>query len=419
MLKREDINYRLTSRINAFILSDKVGSGKSIDILSLISIKPYIDKKISNILKYKPCQFIYCDFYGLKFQPTVEYKTNIIVVPHGIILQWIEYLNFFDDITYYSIKNIRDLNNLNINDVKNNKYKVILIKSTKYHDFCNKFKVYYDIELKDNKSITQRFPKIKNLKRTIDKTCYNFQKYRFIYAFQKYFNDLKETINNFTEKDLNDIHNYANLTKADFIVKGPLFERVIFDEASTIKIPKCREMYGKVNWFITSSFNDLMEPYKYIKTTGFIKNMFCYNNSKTHLNFIQEIYLKNNDEFIKKSFELPEPLHNHIECFTPPDINVLSNIAIPEVINALNAGDINTAINIVGCKKKNQGDIKKLVLYNLNDKLEKFNKIINKHNNNLILNKRIINNIKNIYDNIQNNDSKYIKSYKYSNIYTR
>ena len=33
MLKREDIKYRLTSRINAFILSDKVGSGKSIDIL--------------------------------------------------------------------------------------------------------------------------------------------------------------------------------------------------------------------------------------------------------------------------------------------------------------------------------------------------------------------------------------------------
>jgi ABC-type microcin C transport system duplicated ATPase subunit YejF len=38
MIQRENINYRLSNGINAFVLCDKVGSGKSIDILSLISI---------------------------------------------------------------------------------------------------------------------------------------------------------------------------------------------------------------------------------------------------------------------------------------------------------------------------------------------------------------------------------------------
>ena len=118
MLKREDINYRLTSRINAFVLCDKVGSGKSIDILSLISIKPFVNKYTSNILKFKPSEFLYCDFYGVNFKPTVNYKTNLIVVPHGIILQWENYLLNFEDLSYYSIKSVRDLRNLKINDIK-------------------------------------------------------------------------------------------------------------------------------------------------------------------------------------------------------------------------------------------------------------------------------------------------------------
>ena len=400
MLSRENISYRLTSRINAFVLSDKVGSGKSIDMLALISIKPTIENEIPNVLHYKPCQFLYCDFYGIKFEPTFRYKTNVIVVPHGIILQWVDYLKFFENLTYYTISNIRDLKALKHEDLKNSKYNIILIKSTKYHSFCDKFNIEYNIEYTDNKSIIQTFPKIKNLKRTIDRTCYNFQKYKFIYAFQNYFNDLKETINNFTEKDLSDIHNYANLTKANLVIKGPLFERVIFDEASTIKIPRCRKMYGKINWFITSSFNDLLEPYKYIRTTGFIKNTFCYNNSKTHLNFIQEIYLKNNDEFIKKSFELPEPIYNYIECYTPPDIYILKNIAMPEVITSLNAGDINSAISIVGCKKKNENDIKKVVLQKLNEKYDKYNNQLENHNNNLSLNNNIKNHIDTLYNNL-------------------
>ena len=267
---------------------------------------------------------------------------------------------------------MKDLNNLKLKDVKDGKYNVILLKSTRYNDFCLKFKIEYRVSYESNINIIDKFPKIKNLKRILDRTTNNFRKYKFIYAFKHYFNELKNTINGFTEDNLNEIYNYSNLTKSVLSIKGPLFERVIFDEASTIKLPRCRRMYGKINWFITSSFNDLLEPQNYIRTTGFIKNMFCYNNSISHLNFIQEIYLKNNDEFIKKSFELPEPISNYIECFTPYDLNILKDIALPQVINALNAGDINSAIDLVGCKKHNEQDIKKVILYKLNNKLNKY-----------------------------------------------
>ena len=261
MLQRENINYRVTSRINAFVLCDRVGSGKSIDILALISIKPTISKLIPNILKYKPLTFTYCDFYGINYNPTINYKTNLVVIPHGIYNQWEGYLKIFKNLTYYGIKSNKDLNNIQISDVKNGKYNVLLLKSTRYNDFCKKFKINYNIQYLNNNNLIETFPKIKNLKRVLDKTCYNFQRYKFIYAFKKYFNELKSTINNFSEDDLQEIYNYSNLTKSNLNISGPLFERVIFDEASSIKIPKCKRIYGKVNWFITSSFNDLLEPY--------------------------------------------------------------------------------------------------------------------------------------------------------------
>ena len=396
MIQRENIDYRLTSRINGFVLCDKVGSGKSIDVLSLISLKPHINKFIPNNLKYKPFDFTYCDFYGINLVPTVNYKSNLIVIPHGIYNQWIEYLEMFENLTYYGIKKMKDLNNIDLKDVIDGKYNVILLKSTRYNDFCLKFKIEYRVKYESNKNLIDKFQKIKKLKKILDRTAYSFQKYRYVYAFENYFNELKEKINDFSENDLKEIQNYSSLTKSNLKITGPLFERVFFDEASTIKLPRCRRLYGKINWFITSSFNDLMEPHKYIKNTGFIKNMFCYNNSVSHSNFIQEIYLKNNDEFIKKSFELPEPISDYIECYTPYNISILNNIALPEVINALNAGDVNTAINLVGCKTHNESDIKKLILYKLNTKLKNLNKKKNINNYKLNLNSKIINNLKKI-----------------------
>ena len=397
MIQRENINYRLTSRINAFVLCDKVGSGKSIDVLSLISIKPEINRIIGNRLKYKPYDFTYCDFYGLNIKPTYKYKTNLIVIPHGIYNQWEEYLNKFFNLTYYGIKKRKDIEELNIQDVINGKYNVILLKSTRYNNFCDKMKIIYKGNVSHSLQMLEKYPKIKKLKRVFDKISYNFNRHNYVKGILNHFQKLKLIINNFDDDEIKNMLDHCNETKSKINIKGPIFERVFYDEASSIKLPNCRRIYGKVNWFITSSFNDLLEPYKYIRTTGFIKNIFSYNNAISHSNFIQEIYLKNNDDFIKKSFELPEPKYNYIKCFTPPDINILQDIALPEVVNALNAGDVNSAINLVGCKIHNENDIKKLILYKLNTKFKKYS------------NKKIINNLKFKINNIIINN---LKKYK-------
>ena len=45
-------------------------------MLSLISLKPTITREIPNKLKYKPYDFLSCDFYGIDFNPTINYKNK-------------------------------------------------------------------------------------------------------------------------------------------------------------------------------------------------------------------------------------------------------------------------------------------------------------------------------------------------------
>ena len=143
-----------------------------------------------------------------------------------------------------------------------------------------------------------------------------------------------------------------------------------------------------MNWFITSSVEDLLEPYgkkdyyaskvlvNGIKGSGFIKDTFANNYGKNYCNFIQDIYLKNKDEFIEESFQLPNPIENKISCYTPPELKALQGLAIPEVIQALNDGDFNSAIEQVGCSISSETNIVDAVLKNLNIEFNKKDKAL-------------------------------------------
>ena len=109
------------------------------------------------------------------------------------------------------------------------------------------------------------------------------------------FIQLKETILNI---DMDEMKKNIENTGKYFLDKvtdysGPIFQRVFIDEANSIKIPKCLPAYGKINWFITSSVEDLLYPnglpygsynnkmfVNGVKGSGFIKHIFNINLEK-------------------------------------------------------------------------------------------------------------------------------------------
>ena len=73
----------------------------------------------------------------------------------------------------------------------------------------------------------------------------------------------------------------------------------------------------------------------------------------------ENFVIKNSDEFINLSFNLPEP--RNYKCRNPVSINVLSNIINNDIISFINAGDIDGAIDKLNLKKVKENNLLKTV----------------------------------------------------------
>lgn len=161
-----------------------------------------------------------------------------------------------------------------------------------------------------------------------------------------------------------------------------IFTRIFYDEADSIKIPNCKEIKSYFYWFVTSSIYNLLLPngtnywqyntelkdVKGINHKGFIKNMF--NNlyclqSRYQTPCTKYLFLKNDDELIKKSFLLQDPIIHYIRCKNSNIINILSDLIPNRIQRMIFAGDISSAINEINCKKTTEINLIKLVANDL------------------------------------------------------
>lgn len=324
-------------KTNIGIVADSVGSGKSLSVLSLISsgtnnlenkdIPPKIISSSENI------SIIY------KKVGITTFKCNLLIVPHTIIKQWISYIDNFTKIDYTAIivkKDLQEYDTIEKTEQIFQNKTLIIISSTRLSEFMNK----------------------------------------------TYHNDI-------------------------FYWKSHKILRVIVDEADSIKFtPKIYTMFPcHFKWYITSSFKNLQCPnsqrvyyninnhetsFHYDYNSGFTTRGFINGISKSFIyNDFQEIfglsfsykhkinniiYLKNNDNFIRQSFQLEEPTINTILCKNNINYNILKNIVDDSIIGLINAGDINSAINKFNCEKITNNNLASAVTNKL--EIDKTNKEI-------------------------------------------
>ena len=177
------------------------------------------------------------------------------------------------------------------------------------------------------------------------------------------------------------------------------FSRYIFDEADMLKISNSHYIKASFIWFISSSYNTLLNPYAKIiwkNEHGNISNYYNYANGYTiryidsgltHSGFIKStminiiqfpneykkhLILRNSDEFIKTAFNLEDYKEFIINCKMPHYLKILNNNVSQQIINHINAGDLKGAIEKVDCKKYNENDIIKGVTEDLEIKLKNF-----------------------------------------------
>jgi rubrerythrin len=200
-------------------------------------------------------------------------------------------------------------------------------------------------------------------------------------------------IKNTTLKIFIDFYSGCNLIKN--------WKRIMVDEAHDIinKIPSYMNYYYL--WLISGTYNDIFTKSGYSNYILGIKELMNKNS-------IASIIVKNTNEFIKNSFDIPEPNEKYYLCKLPTNYHIAKMFLNSSVLEKINANDFAGAIRELGGKNETEDNIIELVSKDLKRNLfnlEMEKSFINSQDINEDEKELKINNI-NVKIDIQNNKIK-------------
>lgn len=317
------------------IIGDRVGAGKSYVILSLI-LSNNITQKNNIIIKSHGFNKV---MYYIHDKAT-SIKTNLLVVPHNLAAQWEYYIKTFGG---------------------GLKYKVI--KTQKALDSL----INYALHPEDDDTSDENTHEEENVVTV----------------------DINSVMNNEVNTPVSDLHPVVMIGTYDLlVVTSTLYnklaqffsahkvklQRAIYDEVDNLNVPGCKHIDANFFWFVTASYGNVLYPKgqnKYepsigryvwyangIKHSGFLKNILMdlyYNISR---NLMKVLVVKNKESYVESSLSLPEMISHYIQCKTPYTIHVLNGVVDRNILNYLNADDLQGALQYVNpSHKSNENNI--------------------------------------------------------------
>jgi hypothetical protein len=266
------------------IIADKVGSGKSYVILGIIMTDTIPNQHVARNVSYGNGHLC----LETKSPRLTDKNVNIIVIPHILQKQWCQYIELFSKkIKYYLVNKHKSLTNL---ETEIDKHQILLVTGT----------------------------------------------------FYKYVRGMF----------------YLNNWRA---------RRVFYDEVDSTNTPCAHYLSSRFIWFVTASYKNVLFPIQkihydrrninnsYVLSHGISNNLFVKKlfidmikvMGDVELQALDKIVLRNTDDFVDQSFNLPEITQHLISCRTPIEVDVLTGVVSREIINSLNAGDIKSAISFI------------------------------------------------------------------------
>jgi len=287
---------------NIGILADKVGSGKSLTMLSMIATNIYLE---NNPIMEKDQQ-TFVKIYK-KYINKFYIKTNIIVVPHNILNQWEQYINDDTNLTFYIVKNKKNFKPLNFYDNIN----ICLISSTQYNKFIDNYE-------------------------NIDK-----------YIFSRIIYDEADTIN---------LPNCKNLNSQFYWFISSSFESLLFPSG---------EFYIKStdknisNYCSIPSFMGYRKAFvSGIKNKGFIRDVFVGLDT---FDCIHGLIVKCKNSYIEKSFMIPCAKKIIIHCKMNVKNNIIFNHVSSDIMEMINADNYDGIIEKFNLKKNTGVNLIKII----------------------------------------------------------
>lgn len=298
------------------VIADRVGSGKSYVVLSLIAANNIVERDTTII---SSCGMNNIVYFFQDSKPVT--KTNILVIPHNLCSQWDGYIkNFSSAMTYKIINRQKVLDDIQENNIDLVSFDLLVVTATYFNKVC-------------------RMINDKNIK----------------------------------------------------------VQRIFFDEVDNLNIPGCLSVNANFYWFVSASYGNLIYPrgfskYDYmsnrhrwyatgLRNSGVIKNIFMEMFTHIPRNFMKIMIVKNSDNYIESSISLPDIITNIIKSKTPNTINILNGIVDKNIIECLNAGDVERAISHINPNNKNtEENIISMMIDKYNKQLTNYNLKLNMTN---------------------------------------
>jgi len=281
---------------NIGILGDKVGAGKTLMVITLLTINKKI---ISRDIELGGTQY-----YSLKLKPSSSLvKSNLIIVPHKLLPQWKEaFVKYSPGLKVLSI------------------------------------------------GLNKEIDALRKVKKEIKKNWQNEE-----------FEIESETL---VEEKLNGVDvvligetMYKRFYK---ICENVRFNRILIDEADTIKLPRDMNCQFNFLWLITGTPSGLFYTSK-----SFLGKIFKEDNLNLNSNFV----IKNDDKFIEQSIVLPHPKRFKIKCITPRELEIIKDLIPPTILQMINAGNSDQAIRTLNCNVDTNENILQVITKNLCDSI--------------------------------------------------
>jgi hypothetical protein len=281
---------------NIGILGDKVGAGKTLMVITLLTINK---KMISRDIELGGTQF-----YSLKLKPSSSLiKSNLIIVPHKLLPQWKEaFAKYSPGLKVLSIGLNKEIDALR-------KVKKEIKKNWRNEEY----------EIENETLVEEKLAGVDVV--LIGETMYK--------RFYK-------------------------------ICENVRFNRILIDEADTIKLPRDMNCQFNFLWLITGTPSGLFYTSK-----SFLGKLFKEDNLNLNSNFV----IKNDDKFIEQSIVLPHPKRFKIKCITPRELEIIKDLIPPSILQMINAGNSDQAIRTLNCNVDTNENILQVITKNLCDSI--------------------------------------------------
>jgi len=344
-IDRTHESYEIKSSIG--VLCDKVGSGKTLELLSIIESK----RGLTEHEIYKTFNISSDINVNITYNRSKTFKpVNLIVVPHTIFKQWVETIKTQTSLSFLEMNSKKTIDKF----VKEPEFclnqDVLLISSTQYRKFYDVYEEYersYS-QLNNSKLILSRIifdeANMINIKRLYIPSV-SFSWFLTSSCASLYYPFGAR----FYTTDLGDIERWNRYTD---MVRYPSPTTTITGIENTGYI---RDTFASISRYTGQDYNYNSSTNKYINK------------------YAQQIFIKNKDSFIEESFKLEQPQVTDFILENPIIYNMLTNIVDNKIISMINGGDINSAIETLNCNKTTDDNLITTVTKTLETQLHNLN----------------------------------------------